>query len=414
MYVPLTASLSIGLDALRANPLRAVLSTIGVIIGVAALVGVLSLGDGMERTAREQLASTTDFQTLSVNPRTSEQINGESFPLRDTVWLTLADLHAIRSIRGVSAAAVMIQRRAELHREGGRPRRMVSVTATVPGYERIARERLAAGRFVSAADVDSAASVAVISRSLAREIHPGVAVDSVAASVVGQIVTLGEERRRIIGVLDGDAQARSLAAIVPLRVADPAMGIPRAMALLRAERVEDVATVEQALLAHFAGRAPDTVRRVDVGSYRRRAEQTAQAILIFKLLMGAVTGISLLVGGIGIMNVLLASVTERTREIGIRKAAGARRRDIMLQFLAESVAITGLGAVLGVTLGLVLSFLATGVMRSLADAPFIRSSVSWSTVMAAALSSVIIGLAFGTYPARRAARLSPIEAIRHE
>jgi putative ABC transport system permease protein len=315
---------------------------------------------------------------------------------------------------GVSAAAVVLQGRAELHREGGLPRRMVAVTATVPGYELIARERLAAGRFFSNADVDAGANVAVISRSLAREILPGVPVDSLAASAVDQIVTLGEQRRRVIGVLDGDAEARSLAAIVPLRVADSTTGIPRGMALLRAERVEDVAAVEQAVLAHFAGRAPDTVRRVDVGSYRRRAEQTAQAILVFKLLMGAVTGISLLVGGIGIMNVLLASVTERTREIGIRKAAGARRRDILLQFLAESVAITGLGAVLGVTLGLVLSFLATGVIRSLADAPFIRSSVSWSTVMAAALSSVIIGLAFGTYPARQAARLSPIEAIRHE
>jgi putative ABC transport system permease protein len=414
MRAPLSASLSIGIDALRANPLRAILSTVGVIIGVAALVGVLSLGDGMERTAREQLANSTDFQTLSVNPRTSEQINGEFFPMRDTTWLTLADLSAMRSMPGVSAAVLMLQRRAELHREGGQPRRMVAVTATVPAYETVARERLAAGRFLSGADVDSGTAVTVISRALAREVLSGVPTDSVAAKAVGQLVTLGAEQFRIIGVLDTDAEARALSAIVPLPVMDSATGIPRAMALLRAERIEDVASVESALRAHFAGRSPDTVQRVDVGSYRGRAQQTAQAILIFKLLMGAVTGISLLVGGIGIMNVLLASVTERTREIGIRKAAGARRRDILLQFLAESVAITGLGAVLGVTLGLALSFVATGIIRSLADAPFIRSSASWSTVVAAALSSVIIGLAFGTYPARRAARLSPIEAIRHE
>jgi putative ABC transport system permease protein len=172
--------------------------------------------------------------------------------------------------------------------------------------------------------------------------------------------------------------------------------------------------LEDSVRSYFQRRTGGARGSVDIATYRLRAEQTAKAILIFKLLMGAITGISLLVGGIGIMNVLLASVTERTREIGIRKAAGARQRDILMQFLAESVAITGLGGAIGVVLGLLMSFGVTTAIRALASAPFVRSSVSWSTVVAAAMASVAIGLAFGTYPARRAARLSPIDAIRHE
>jgi putative ABC transport system permease protein len=135
---------------------------------------------------------------------------------------------------------------------------------------------------------------------------------------------------------------------------------------------------------------------------------------VFKLFMGALTGISLLVGGIGIMNVLLASVTERTREIGVRKALGARRRDILVQFLAESVAISGAGSLLGVALGLSGAFAIVAGIRAQAQAIYLDATFSWSTVLSAAFSAIVVGLTFGTYPARRAARLSPIDAIRHE
>ncbi|HEX9165729.1 MAG TPA: FtsX-like permease family protein, partial [Gemmatimonadales bacterium] len=144
-----------------------------------------------------------------------------------------------------------------------------------------------------------------------------------------------------------------------------------------------------------------------------RARQARQGMLIFKLLMGAITGISLLVGGIGIMNVLLASVAERTREIGIRKATGARRRDVLLQFLAESVAITGLGSVVGVLLGLAGAFGVTAIMRARTEA-VIYAAFTWGTVAIAVAAAVTVGIAFGIYPALRAARLSPIDAIRHE
>ncbi|HEU4698493.1 MAG TPA: FtsX-like permease family protein, partial [Gemmatimonadales bacterium] len=142
-------------------------------------------------------------------------------------------------------------------------------------------------------------------------------------------------------------------------------------------------------------------------------EQAQQGILVFKLVMGAFAAIALLVGGIGIMNVLVASVIERTREIGIRKATGARHRDILVQFLSEAVAISGVGAVLGAAAGLAGAFTAAAVIRHVSQAR-LYAAFTWGTLLVAATASVLVGLGAGMYPALRAARLSPIDAIRHE
>ncbi len=153
---------------------------------------------------------------------------------------------------------------------------------------------------------------------------------------------------------------------------------------------------------------------VKIETSEQRLAQAMQGIFVFKLFMGAITGISLLVGGIGIMNVLLASVTERTREIGVRKAAGARRADIVMQFLVESVVISGVGSLVGAALGLTTSFALVALIRARAKAVLLDATFSWSTVLLAAVAALTVGLVFGTYPARRAGKLSPIDAIRHE
>jgi putative ABC transport system permease protein len=152
---------------------------------------------------------------------------------------------------------------------------------------------------------------------------------------------------------------------------------------------------------------------LSIVSDESRLEQAKNALRLFKLFMGALMSISLIVGGIGIMNVLLSSVIERTREIGIRKATGAAQRDILWQFLSESVAITGVGSLIGLVLGVTAAFAITAIMRSVANAP-IQAWLSASTVLVAIGASVIVGVAFGLYPAMRAAKLSPIEAIHHE
>ena len=184
--------------------------------------------------------------------------------------------------------------------------------------------------------------------------------------------------------------------------------------LLIAPRLEDVDSIrigaERWAAARYGARWRE---RVAVSANRQRVEQAAAGMFIFKLLMGAITGVSLLVGGVGIMNVLLASVAERTREIGVRKATGARDRDVLVQFLSESVVITGIGAAAGVALGLGIAFGVAAIMRAKTHAP-VRAAITPATILVAAGLAVLIGIGFGLYPALRASRLSPIEAIRKE
>jgi putative ABC transport system permease protein len=182
---------------------------------------------------------------------------------------------------------------------------------------------------------------------------------------------------------------------------------------LKAHSIESVDTLRLAaenwLAERYGMRASKL--RIDVGT--QRLENTKQAILLSKLLLGALVALILAVGGIGIMNVLLAAVVERTREIGIRKAVGASSRDIHTQFLVESVTITGAGSALGFLVGVALAFSGTAVFRMWAGAP-IYPVVKPFTALLAIASALAVGIVFGTYPARRAARLSPIEAIARE
>jgi putative ABC transport system permease protein len=202
-----------------------------------------------------------------------------------------------------------------------------------------------------------------------------------------------------------------VAAKVTMRIAQ--LGRPVQL-VATARRVEEVEATQQGAERWLASRyGAEWKDKVDVGSNLERVKQATQTFQVFKILIAAITGVSLLVGGIGIMNVLLASVAERTREIGIRKAMGARNHDVMLQFLSESVAITSAGATVGVLLGFAIAFTAAWVMRLQTRAP-VHAAVTPGTVLFAAFASIAVGLSFGLYPALRASRLSPIDAIRHE
>jgi putative ABC transport system permease protein len=221
---------------------------------------------------------------------------------------------------------------------------------------------------------------------------------------------------RIVGVADDDGETIRLriplSAAVRARLEQPDR---RAELAIRARSVEDVEPMRQRIEAFLDERhaAAGGVAAFTVASNRSRVSQARQGMLLFRLVMGAIAGISLLVGGIGIMNILLASVFERTREIGIRRASGARAGDIRRQFLAEAIVISGAGAALGVLVGLGGAFAITAAIRAMSDAR-IYAGFAWSSILVAAGAALVVGLASGTYPARRAARLSPIEAIRHE
>ena len=258
-----------------------------------------------------------------------------------------------------------------------------------------------------------ATPVAVLTDRLAKLLSP-----ADPAALVGDTIRLDDEPFTVAGVLAPlEMDEPFNVVLVPFSTAErafiPTFGVPAAAPALSAHlnRIEDADSVKAQVERWARARWGDSVE-VQAGA-KMRLEQVETGMLIFKLAMGSFAAIAIIVGGIGIMNVLLASVFERTREIGIRKATGARNRDIMAQFLAESVAITGAGSLVGVVLGLAGAFAVTAIMRAQTEAE-VYAAVTVPSLAVAALVAVVTGLAFGSYPAVRAARLSPIDAIRHE
>jgi putative ABC transport system permease protein len=409
------ASIRVGVAALRVNPLRTLLATLGVIIGVASLVAVLSLGDGMEAYARRQVERTTSVQNVFVSPITVDTADGVRVAREEWTLFGKNDVaDAERRVPGVSAVGLMYSGTTLIAPPAGGRERAAYVNAATASVPAMAGIKLRWGRSFTAAEVRDDAPVVVVSymaaQALSRTGDP--------AAALGETLRLRGKPLRVIGISGTDeGDGRTMTVLVPLGLGPAVMTAdeaarPRRL-VLKAAKVEDVDAVRAATTAWLRQRYGNWQQRFEITTDEARSAQMKQGFLLFKLFMGAITAISLLVGGIGIMNVLLASVTERTREIGIRKAVGARRRDIVLQFLSESVAITGSGSLLGLLLGVAASFGITAGMRAWLDAP-IHAGLSPSTMLVAASSAVIVGLAFGTYPALRASRLSPVDAIRHE
>lgn len=402
-------SLRAAFDNLGANPLRTLLSTLGVVIGVASLVAILALSDGLERFGREQISRTTDLHSIVVQPRQYDVENGVRVRRADIPRLDAATALELRGRLADSAdVALFVVGSSRASVPGDTAEHIVLVAATDPEAESQLQDGLAAGRYLTAEDVATDARVVVVSRGVAAwyGVEP--------ASLPDRTLVLDGVAYTIIGVdarEGGAAEQLQVPLGLEVRSELEGRGLLAGLAI-RAHRIEDVEAVRAATESWLATRYGD-VGRFTVQSRKAMAAQARRGMLVFKLIMGAIAGISLLVGGIGIMNILLASVVERTREIGIRKAAGARQRHVLLQFLAEAVVISAVGSVLGVIVGLAGAFSITAGIRHFTDAP-IYAAFTWPSVAVAAAAAVLVGLIFGTYPARRAARLSPIEAIRHE
>lgn len=411
------ANLRIGIEALAIHPLRTLLSVLGILIGSASLVATMAVSDGILAFAREQIRRQTSVQVVTISPRTSRYEHGEWVRVHDYPRFGPADAEALRGHVAGLRAVTLVLAGSTTARFRGAPCR-VAVTLGTAALPEFARIELGAGRFFSELESRRSAPVVVLNHALARALAPG----RDPFGMVGAEIHVHGQPRRVVGVLEADAfedpSAPSFALLAPIGAARALLDPPpdRRFAPtieLLAPSVEAVEGVQEAATDWLSRRYAGWPRRVKVQAALEQLRRVEQVVLLMKLFVGALVGISLLVGGVGIMNVLLASVFERTREIGIRKSVGARSADIRMQFLAESVAIALAGAGLGLLVGFALAMGATAVFRHFAHAP-VYPALSPGSVLVATISSSVVGLVFGTLPAGRAAKLPPVVAISQE
>ena len=394
------------LGAIGSNKMRSALTMLGIIIGVTSVVLMIAIGEGTQRGVTERIQSL-GTNLLTVSPGSPTQTNVRFGGGSST--LTVEDADAIRgNVEGLSGIAPEVSSRMQAI--AGSLNMSTSIVGTVSDYTTVRNAAVAAGSFVTQAHVDAMEKVAVLGSEVVSTLFPG------DPNPLGKDLRIQNHIFTVIGVMESKGQQgmqnQDSMVIIPLTtmlkrvtgqdtvssinvsVEDPE-GMERAQAeitavLLNAHAITD--TADQDFTVLNQADAVETLNEVT---------------RIFTLLLGGIAAISLLVGGIGVMNIMLVSVTERTREIGIRKAIGARRRDILTQFLVESVVLSVLGGVIGI----LIAFLGAWIVRA---AFSLDAVISTGSLLLAFLFSMGVGVCFGMLPAYKAATLKPIQALRYE
>jgi putative ABC transport system permease protein len=413
MTVVTLASLREGLSALVINPLRTALSTVGVVMGIASVVATLALADGLEAYSRAQIAAHTDVQAIAVSSRTRIERDGFYFPNAKFARFGIRDASELRTFLGSAAEVTMAATGEAFVAAPTASPHAATVRATLANYLVFGMRDVFAGRYFSDIEVLHNAPVAVLSYRLARDLSP----NADPAVMVGRPVRVRNQLMSVVGVMPGYTGETTYEVFIPLRAALTTIdrdGALTPVLLVRAPSIEAVVATEQNVIDWLATRLRDWNRQVSVTTSLDHVNNIRSALLVLKIVMVAFASIALTVGGVGIMNVLLASVMERTREIGVRKALGARQSHILWQFLAEAVAIASAGTCLGTVIGFAGAFSVSAFVRWRIPGSQMRAAVTPGTLLTAIAAAVSVGIIFGTFPALRAARLSPIEAIRHE
>jgi len=416
----LMRNVRLGVKNLRLHKLRSFLTMLGVVFGVSSVIAMLAVGEGASKEALEQIRKLGSNNIIIRSAKPVKEASREVRIRMSIYGLLYEDMERISesfsSVRRI-VPAKLVQQEGRL---GARTLEL-RVVGTTPEWFDLVRRPMAAGRVMTATDNGQRRNVVVLTEHGARRLLAG-------ESTIGQNLRIGGGVFEVIGIVrsesgfGGDIQTpdQDVDAYIPLEVARERFGdifTRRAAGARVRELVElhqiiaEVATLEEvestsagieSLLKRFHKK--DDYRVSVPLALLRQAEATKRT---FNIVLGSIAAISLLVGGIGIMNIMLASVTERTREIGIRRAIGAKRKQIVGQFLIETVVLSTTGGLLGIGIGLLVPWLIT----SFAGMPTVVKP--WSLVLSLGIS-MTVGILFGIYPAFRAAELDPIEALRHE
>lgn len=401
------ASVKIAIDGLKANKLRSFLTMLGIIIGVGAVIAMVSIGFGVRDKIQKSIASLGS-NLIIVLPGGVTQ-SGARIHSGSGTKLTLEDSQAIaKYIDNVSYVAPSVSKQYQLVYNN--QNWISNVEGTTPEFLSVRNFELQSGNFFSSKDIDSKAKVAVLGKTVADNLF-------IESDPIGATIRINKAQFKVIGVLESKGQSsvgsdQDDLVVIPITTAQQRMmGINYISRINIQAKTEDVVDFVQedvtSLLRarhRIQGNAENDFTVRSLASVMQTATETTNNIT---LLLGNIAGISLLVGGIGIMNIMLVSVTERTREIGIRKALGATYNNILLQFLIEAMVISLIGGSIGIALGIMIS----GVISNYLGFEML---ISWMAVIIAFCFSVFIGLFFGIYPARKAALLNPIEALRYE
>jgi putative ABC transport system permease protein len=422
--VKLYDSFRSALQSLVVNKLRSALTMLGVIIGVAAVIAMVSVGNGASQSVQNTILSLgSNLVTVSPQFGTDNGLKGAGAQAQN---LTLDDTRSIQSQLGGSIAAI------EAEQQTGRWQVTAAgqnwntqVTGVTEDYPTVRDWTLESGEFFNTSDLNVNTQVAVLGQTTAQNLFGD-------ADAVGQTIQLrqafggGRDQRarilnfKVVGVLAPKGStfgfSRDDQILVPITTAQHVLTgrLNVVTAIVIKATSSDAMAVTTSDVSNILLQRHNIADSASADFTVTNQNDTLQALsattAAFTLLLGAIGGISLLVGGIGIMNIMLVSVNERTREIGIRKAVGARRGDILGQFLIEAIVLTGLGGVLGITLGWAI----TVAVHQIPQAATIPLVITTGTVIIAVGVSVAIGVVFGIYPAMRAARLHPIQALRYE
>ncbi len=395
--------------ALSGNKIRSALTMLGIIIGISSVIAMVSIGQGAKNNI-EQSIQSVGSNLIIVMPGAQRGVGVQISSGRGSAQtLTQEDANAISgSVSLAQAVAPELSRRYQVTTKGKNTN--TQVTGTVPQYLEVRNIQIGQGSFITDQQSKSAAKVAVLGPTTRDDLF------GANANAIGQDVKINNMEFKVIGITQAKGGSGFSnpddAVYIPLATAQRYLAGDTYVSdiSVKAQSQQVMATVQQQITDLLLSRHHISNPQLADFNVINQADIVAAAGSVtntFTLLLASIAGISLLVGGIGIMNMMLTTVTERTREIGLRKAIGAESGDINRQFLAEAVMLTFLGGVAGVLFGWVMSLIISHFSS-------LQTSISFSSILLAFGVSATIGIVFGYYPARRASKLNPIEALRYE
>jgi putative ABC transport system permease protein len=394
--VRLAEAWRVALDALRANRVRSALTMLGVVIGVAAVVLLVAIGAGAKQQIEKQVQGLGSNLLLVV----PGELNFGSAPT--TSRLQLSDVDEVARLLGDRNRVAASLASGEQIR-AGTSRSFSTVQGVTETTDQVFDRHVVRGEYLSRSDVDTRRRVAVLGATTATQLFG-------ERDPIGRQITIAGVRFRVIGILASQGKSlgvdQDLNVNIPITAAQRLFGVDRVDGIaVKAPTVEGIDALGRRIVAVLQARYPDS--EFSALTQQQILGVVGRILSLLTLVLGAIAGISLLVGGVGVSNIMLVSVRERTREIGLRKAVGARQRDILVQFLIEAVLLTTIGGVIGIGLGV------GGALLIDRLSPLPALVTWWSPALAFTVSAAV-GIFFGVVPARRAGRLDPVEALRTE